>query len=144
MHCTITSEPIDASELASRVRTDADGAVVTFSGIVRDHHQGRAVESLRYETYREMAESKLRLICEEVADRFEVGDIAVVHRVGQLAVGDIAVAIAVAAPHRDPAFRASREIIERLKREVPIWKRERYADGDAEWQEGTPVDLKSR
>ncbi|NIR42944.1 MAG: molybdenum cofactor biosynthesis protein MoaE [Gemmatimonadetes bacterium] len=143
MYCAIITEPIDASELASRVRTDADGAVITFTGVVRNHHEGRPVEALRYETYREMAEGKLRRICEEAAARFEVGDIAVVHRVGQLAIGDIAVAIAVAAPHRDAAYRASREIIERIKREVPIWKRERYADGGEDWQEGTPVDLRS-
>lgn len=142
MHIAITDDAIDASQLAGRVRTDKDGAVLTFTGVVRDHHGGRPVTGLRYETYREMAEAKLRAICEEVAAAFDVGDIAVVHRVGPLEIGDVAVAIAVAAHHRDAAYRASREIIERLKREVPIWKQERYADGYEEWQEGTPVDLR--
>ena len=137
MFCRVTSEPIDPQEAAQRVRSDKDGAVVLFSGVVRNHDQGRPVAGLRYEAYEEMATAALRRICEEVASQFSIGDIAVVHRVGELSVGDVSVAIAVAAPHRDAAYKASREVIERLKREVPIWKRERYADGDEEWLDGT-------
>jgi molybdopterin synthase catalytic subunit len=140
MYCEIVNQPIDVAALERRVRTNADGAVLTFSGVVRDHHEGRDVESLHYEAYGDMALSKLRSICEEVASQCDVTDIAAVHRVGDLEIGDVSVAIAVAAAHRDAAYEASREIIERLKREVPIWKRERYRDGKEEWQEGYPVD----
>lgn len=137
MFCRVTSEPIDPQQAAQRVRSDTDGAVVLFSGVVRSHHQDRPVVGLRYEAYEEMATEVLTRICEEVASQFSIGDIAVVHRVGELSVGDVSVAIAVAAPHRDAAYKASREVIERLKREVPIWKRERYADGDEEWLDST-------
>jgi len=136
MYCVITREPIDAADLMRRVRSDADGAVLLFAGVVRDHHEGRTVEALAYEAYQEMAVEKIESICDEVGARFEVGELAVAHRVGELAVGEISVVIAVAAPHRDAAYKASREIIERLKTEVPIWKRERYSDGSAVWREG--------
>jgi molybdopterin synthase catalytic subunit len=137
MHVLVTAEPIDAVEIMRRVRSDADGAVLLFTGVVRDFDEGRAVEGLRYEAYEAMAGEKLTRICEEVRDLFDVSDIALVHRIGELAVGDVAVAIAVAAPHRDAAYKASREVIERLKQEVPIWKRERYVGGEEEWLRGT-------
>lgn len=136
MHCRITREPIDVARLLARVRTDADGAVLLFTGVVRDNHEGRAVEGLRYEAYEEMARRKLEAICGDVVRTHEVGEIAAEHRVGELAIGEASVAIAVAAPHRDAAYAASREIIERLKRELPIWKRERYVDGREEWLRG--------
>jgi molybdopterin synthase catalytic subunit len=137
MYCVITAAPIDILEMMQHVRRDADGAVLLFSGVVRDHDAGRPVTGLRYEAYVEMATQKLTGICKDVSAQFEIGDIAVVHRIGELAVGEISVAIAVAAPHRDAAFKASREVIERLKQEVPIWKRERYADGEEVWLDGT-------
>jgi molybdopterin synthase catalytic subunit len=136
MHCVVTRDPIDVEDLLRRVRSDADGAVLLFTGVVRDHHEGRAVEALSYEAFEEMAVGKIEKICEDVRSRFEVGDIAVAHRVGDLAIGDVSVAIAVAAPHRDAAYAGSREIIERLKREVPIWKRERYDGGEEAWRGG--------
>ncbi len=136
MYCRITAAPIDAAELVQRVRANEDGAVLLFMGVVRNHHAGRAVVGLTYDAYKEMATEKLEGICEDVSSQFEVGDIAVVHRVGELAIGEVSVAIAVAAPHRDAAYKASRQLIERLKREVPIWKRERYANGGEAWQEG--------
>jgi molybdopterin synthase catalytic subunit len=136
MYCAVTREPIDPTDLLHRVRSDADGAVVLFAGVVRDHHEGRSVEALAYEAYEQMAVEKMELICQEVGARFEVGELAVVHRVGDLRIGDISLVIAVAAPHRDAAYRASREIIERIKTEVPIWKRERYSDGGEVWRDG--------
>lgn len=136
MYFRITRDPIDTADLQRRVRSDADGAILVFSGVVRNHDAGRAVASLQYEAYETMAAEALRKICEEVRGRFEVGDIAVVHRIGELEVGETSVVIAVGAPHRDAAYQASREIIERLKREVPIWKRERYADGEERWLRG--------
>jgi molybdopterin synthase catalytic subunit len=137
MYCVVTADPIDAAELIRRVRCDADGAVVTFAGVVRDNDAGRSVVGLKYEAYEEMAVAALERICDDVRAQFDVSDIAVAHRLGELAVGEVSVATAVAAPHRDSAYKASREIIERLKREVPIWKRERYADGEEAWLEGT-------
>jgi molybdopterin synthase catalytic subunit len=133
---TITREPIDTSGLVRRVHSDADGAVILFTGVVRNHHDGRQVVALRYDAYEAMATDKLRAICEGVAGAYEVTDLAVAHRIGELAIGDISVAIAVSAPHRDAAYKASREVIERLKREVPIWKLERYADGEESWVKG--------
>ncbi|MEE9134061.1 MAG: molybdenum cofactor biosynthesis protein MoaE [Gemmatimonadota bacterium] len=143
MFCLITSDPIDPGDIMSRVRSDADGAIVLFCGVVRDHDAGRPVVGLRYEAHEAMAREKLEQISADVASRFEIGDIAVVHRVGDLSVGEVSVAIAVAAPHRDAAYKASREVIERLKREVPIWKRERYADGDEAWLDGQVPDTAS-
>jgi molybdopterin synthase catalytic subunit len=137
MRCEITADPIDAARLMHSVRSDADGAVLLFCGVVRDHDAGRAVESLRYEAYEEMASDVMERICADVVAKYDVGDVAVSHRVGHLAIGEVSVAIAVAAPHRDAAYQASREIIERLKREVPIWKRERYSDGEERWLEGS-------
>lgn len=136
MHCFVTREPIDAAELMRRVRSDADGAVLVFAGVVRNHHEGRSVEALAYEAYEEMAVEKMEAICRETSANFEVGDVAVAHRVGELAIGEASVVIAIAAPHRDAAYKASREIIERIKTEVPIWKRERYADGAEVWRDG--------
>jgi molybdopterin synthase catalytic subunit len=141
MYCIVTRDPIDTAGLLRRVRSDADGAVLIFAGVVRDHHEGRAVEALAYEVYEEMAVEKIEMICKEVASRFEVGELAVAHRVGELAVGDISVVIAVAAPHRDAAYKASREIIERVKGEVPIWKRERYSDGGEVWRDGAVPEV---
>lgn len=141
MYCEITREPLDLAALLARVRSDSDGALILFAGVVRDHDAGRAVQGLRYEAYEEMARGKLETICREVLAEHEIGDVSVVHRTGDLSVGEASVAIAVAAPHRDAAYRASREIIERLKREVPIWKRERYADGEENWLEGSTPPL---
>ncbi len=137
MYCRIVSEPIsDLSGLIARVRKDSDGAVVLFLGVVRDNADGQSVEGLEYEVYEEMATAVLLKICETVMAEHDVGDIAVVHRVGELAVGEPSVAIVVSAPHRDAAYEGSREVIERLKREVPIWKRERYSDGRKAWVDG--------
>lgn len=137
MYCLVTSAPIDVDDLMRRVRSDTDGAIVVFCGVVRNNDAGRAVVGLTYEAYENMATDKLREICDGVAKQFDVGAIAVAHRVGELDVGEASVGIAVAAPHREAAYRASREVIERLKVEVPIWKQEHYADGGAEWLRGS-------
>ncbi len=136
MYCAVTRDPIDAAALLDRVRRDEDGAILLFTGVVRNHDAGRAVSGLTYEAYESMAVAVLERICKQVREEFEVGDVAVVHRLGELGVGESSVAIAVAAPHRDAAYAASRQVIERLKAEVPIWKRERYADGEESWLEG--------
>ena len=137
MHCRITSHPIDAAALLAEVTTPADGAVLLFWGVVRNQNDGREVNGLEYEAYAEMAEAKLREIVGEAAERWRVGEIAVVHRIGKLNVGEASVGIAVAAPHRGEVYEASRYVIEELKRRVPIWKREHYLDGPSAWLGGT-------
>jgi len=132
----ISPDPLDPAALVSRVRSDADGAVILFVGTVRDHNEGRSVEHLEYEAYAEMAERELAEIADEAVERWKVGDVAVEHRTGLLRIGEASVAIAVASAHRDAAYSASRYIIEELKKRVPIWKREGYTDGRSEWVRG--------
>lgn len=128
----ITTAPLSGDDLVARVETPAAGAVVTFVGLVRDNHAGRAVVALEYEAYPEMAEAELRALSLAVAAEYDLHGIAIRHRVGKLAVGETSVVIAVAAAHRGAAFAACAEALERLKRTVPIWKKEYYADG-ATW-----------
>lgn len=113
----------------------ADGALCLFAGVVRDHNEGRAVRHLEYEAYDDMALAELRAIESEVRRRWPVSDVRIVHRLGRLEIGDVSVAVAVASPHRAQAFEACRHAIDTLKRTVPIWKKEFYADGSL-WLEG--------
>jgi molybdopterin synthase catalytic subunit len=107
------------------------GAVVVFTGVVRNHDGGQSVSALEYQSHPD-AERFLRTVCEEVAASTGL-PVAAVHRVGSLTVGDLAVVAAVAAPHRAEAFAACAELVERIKHEVPIWKRQNFADGASEW-----------
>ena len=139
----VTSEPLDAPALRDLVARDASGAVVIFEGVVRDHHEGRAVERLEYEAYREMAEREMARVVEEVRREAEAAGrplhgVAVHHRVGMLAVGEVAIVAAVAAAHRGEAFLAAERLVDRVKERAPIWKRE-WGPGGALWQPGTPV-----
>ncbi|MGI9182740.1 MAG: molybdenum cofactor biosynthesis protein MoaE [Longimicrobiaceae bacterium] len=134
--CRVTRDPLDAAAILREVATPSDGAVLLFWGIVRDQNEGREVDHLEYHAYAEMAEAELSRIVEEAAARWATGEIAVVHRLGRLEVGEASVAIAVAAPHRAETYEASRYIIEELKRRVPIWKKEGYTDGAGEWLAG--------
>lgn len=127
----VVDEPLDPRACEDAVRTDADGAVVTFTGVVRDHHDGRGVTALRYEAHPRAAE-----FLEQVCARHRREDVRVAaqHRVGQLGVGDLAVVVAVASPHRAEAFTVCATVIDEIKQQVPIWKFETYADGAAGWQ----------
>ena len=116
----------------SLLRTEA-GAYASFEGWVRNHNDGRAALGLRYEAYAALAEAEGAKIVAEALARFEIADAACVHRVGDLDVGDLAVWVGVSAAHRDAAFSACRWIIDEVKSRVPIWKHERYAEGDATW-----------
>ncbi|HZH43931.1 MAG TPA: molybdenum cofactor biosynthesis protein MoaE [Lysobacter sp.] len=123
----------DVAPLRERLlRADA-GAYASFEGWVRDHHGGRAVRGLHYEAYRPLAESEGEAILDEARARFAIAEAACVHRLGELAVGELAVWVGVSAAHRDAAFSACRWIIDEVKARVPIWKHERYADGGAVW-----------
>jgi molybdopterin synthase catalytic subunit len=128
----LTESPLDLPALVAEVAADDRGGIASFLGTVRDHHQGRAVQALEYSAYAPMAEAECARILDETERRWPVR-VALRHRVGLLEIGDAAVAIAVAGAHRDEAFAACRYVIEEVKRRVPIWKRERYADGSVEW-----------
>jgi molybdopterin synthase catalytic subunit len=136
MSTGITTETIDACELLSKVGEAIDGAALLFLGTVRNSNEGRAVTGIRYEAYQEMAEPVLKEIVNEARARVADARIAAVHRIGELQVGDISVAIAVATPHRAEAFEAARYIIEEIKKRLPVWKHEAYVEGDAAWLEG--------
>ncbi|HVF34651.1 MAG TPA: molybdenum cofactor biosynthesis protein MoaE [Candidatus Saccharimonadia bacterium] len=124
---------IDASALRARLAHDGAGGVVVFEGVVRDHSDGRAVRGLAYQAYAVLASSEGNRIIAEARSRHEVAALVCVHRVGELAVGDVAVFVGASAAHRGAAFDAVRYVIDEVKRRGPIWKKERYADGDSEW-----------
>ncbi len=125
----IQSEPIDAREVEALVANPGAGAIATFSGVVRDHGRGRTVSRLEYEAYPAAAELVLAQIGDEIQERWQTDKVAIVHRIGDLPVGEISVVISVASAHRDAAFEACRYAIERIKEIVPIWKKEHYDDG---------------
>jgi len=115
------------------VKRPTDGAVVTFDGIVRNNFDGRSVRYLEYEAYAAMAEKKLAAIGAEVRQKFAIGEIAMMHRIGRLEIGESSIVIAVAAPHRHAAFEACAYAMDRVKAEVPVWKKESFADGADHW-----------
>lgn len=129
----VTTEPLNVQEVTDLVKRPTDGAVVTFDGIVRNHFEGRTVRCLEYEAYTEMAENKMARIGAEVRRKFPVGEIAMVHRIGRLQIGESSIVIAVAAPHRHAAFEACAYAMDRVKEEVPVWKKEFFADGNEHW-----------
>lgn len=131
----LTREPIAITELKESVLAPSDGALVVFEGAVRDNTKGRATKYLEYECYEAMAVKMMAEIGTAIADSHEIGRIAMVHRLGRMNVGETSVAIVVAAPHRKPAFEAALEGINRLKKVVPIWKKEFFVDGEV-WVEG--------
>jgi molybdopterin synthase catalytic subunit len=129
----LTREPIDSAALTASVFRPGCGGVVLFLGTVRDLTGDVRTEFLEYEAYAPMAEAKMAEIEADVRARWPVGDVAIVHRLGRLEIGDIAVAVAVSCPHRAQAFDACRHAIDRVKELVPIWKKENAPDGRADW-----------
>ncbi|MDH6282067.1 molybdenum cofactor biosynthesis protein MoaE [Prescottella agglutinans] len=127
----ISAEPLDPAAVDAAVSGPEHGAVVVFTGVVRDHDGGRSVSALEYQAHPD-AERFLRQCCEQVSEQTGL-PVAAVHRVGQLTIGDLALVAAVAAPHRAEAFAACAELVERIKAEVPIWKRQRFTTGVSEW-----------
>jgi molybdopterin synthase catalytic subunit len=130
---SLVSDPIDISSLAARLHDPAAGAVVTFDGRVRNHNAGQAVSHLEYQAYPALAISTGQRILEEEAARHGILAAQAVHRTGPLEIGEAAVWVGVASAHRGAAFDAARTIMERLKYELPVWKKETYADGRTEW-----------
>lgn len=131
----LTREPIDTRSLSRQILRGEDGALVNFEGVVRNNTKGRPTRFLDYECYEPMALRVMINIGEEIAQRHAIGRIAMVHRLGRMDVGETSVAVLVTAPHRKPAFEAALEGINRLKKLVPIWKKEHFADGEV-WVEG--------
>ena len=128
----LSEHPLDAARVIASVQDPERGGVATFLGVVRSQHAGRAVLRLDYSAYGEMAEAECARVVGEAEARWPA-KVALQHRLGTLEVGDVAVVVAAAGAHREEAFAACRHVIEELKRRVPIWKREHYADGTVEW-----------
>ena len=147
----LTRKKIESQNIAHTLQRAEDGGVVVFEGVVRNNTKGRATEYLEYECYEAMALEQMARIGREIAAQFAVGHIGFVHRLGRLLIGEASVLIVATAPHRGPAFAAALEGINRLKKEVPIWKKEFFADGavwvDGEWDErllaGSHVEISS-
>src|SRR6202789_3316397 len=135
MRVEITDAVIPVAEIVEETKAAADGAVGVFDGIVRDNTRGRKTLHLDYEAYREMALSQMQGVAAEAVTRFGVRDVAVVHRLGRLVVGETSVLVVVASAHRGAAFDACRWLIDTLKKRVPIWKKEQFGDG-AVWADG--------
>ncbi len=133
----IVREPIDSKAVVERLKRPADGATVIFDGVVRDNTRGRCTLYLDYEAYEAMAMKQMEGLAMEARVRFAVRGVSIVHRLGRLEIGETSVLIAVAAAHRGAAFEACRWIIDRLKKTVPIWKKEYFEDG-AVWADGEP------
>jgi molybdopterin synthase catalytic subunit len=128
----ITDQPIVPGEHLADFDPSC-GAVVSFFGVVRNENRGRDVTGIVYECYADMAERVSAMICDEVKASHEVESIRVLHRTGEVSAGEISLLVIVTAPHRAEAFAASERVVDALKRRVPIWKKERYADGTEAW-----------
>ncbi|MHB2020860.1 MAG: molybdenum cofactor biosynthesis protein MoaE [Candidatus Xenobia bacterium] len=132
---TLTEDVISVDALLGAVQAPECGGIALFLGTVRNHHAGRRVEYLEYEAYPSLAQKQMLTIAEAAVSSYEVSRVAVAHRIGRLKIGEVSVAVAVAAAHRAPAFAACRAVIDALKETVPIWKRE-HGDGGEMWIEG--------
>lgn len=130
----LTAEPIDYTAVTESVRDHAAGAVVLFLGTVREFTHGRQTTLLRYDAYPEMALRSMQELADEAQRRFSIVRVAMVHRTGELKLGEISVAIAVSSPHRAQALLAGQWLIDTLKQRVPVWKKEHFANGQEEWQ----------
>jgi len=133
----LVRQPIVIEPLVAAAARPDCGAVATFLGTTRDHHEGRRVVRLAYEAYEPMALDALVAIEREATQRFQIASCRIVHRLGEVALSEASVAVVVAAAHRGPAFDACRWAMDELKRTVPIWKKESYAEGGEGWVEGT-------
>jgi molybdopterin synthase catalytic subunit len=133
----LTRDPIEAERVVAAIKQGEDGAVVVFDGIVRNNTRGRKTLHLDYEAYEEMAEKQMRELSTEACARFEIRQVTMIHRLGRVQIGESSVLIVVASAHRAQAFEACRWLIDTLKKQVPIWKKETFADGVV-WADGEP------
>jgi len=134
----IESEPLDLAALRGEVLDASCGAIVNFEGLVRNHNEGREVTSLEYDAHPTLALKEGQRVMEEGLKKFNVTKVVASHRVGHLAIGDIAVAVYVSSSHRRDAFAACRWLIDEIKTRVPVWKREHFTDGTPEWLDVCP------
>jgi molybdopterin converting factor subunit 1 len=137
IHAEIIREAIDTQQVLASLKRDDDGAAVVFEGVVRNQTRGRKTLYLDYEAYEEMALQQMEALAEQSLTQFQIRDVAVVHRLGRLEIGETSVLVVVASAHRAAAFDACRWLIDTLKRTVPIWKKEYFEDG-AVWADGEP------
>lgn len=131
--------PIDVAGLVAAATRPDCGALAVFLGATRDRHEGRRVTGLAYEAYESMALTALEALERGAVGRFIIASCGIVHRLGEVPIQEVSVAVVVAAPHRGPAFDACRWAMDELKRSAPIWKQERFEDGGAAWVEGSPL-----
>lgn len=142
-HASIVRTPIETSRILANIKRGEDGAAVVFEGIVRNQTRGRKTLYLDYEAYEEMALQQMERLAEQALKDFQIRDVAIVHRLGRLEIGETSVLIVVASAHRAAAFEACRWLIDTLKRTVPIWKKEYFEDG-AVWADGEPFPAEIR
>ena len=133
----VTADPLSVDEALAAVADPGAGGTCVFMGTVRDHSEAGDVTGLRYEAWEELAVRRLQELADELADRWPLKKVAILHRTGDLSVGEASVVIACSAPHRADAFEACRHGIERLKEDVPIWKKEELTSGEAHWVMGS-------
>ncbi|HVJ39194.1 MAG TPA: molybdenum cofactor biosynthesis protein MoaE [Stenotrophomonas sp.] len=138
MDFSLHETALDIAALRAPLAHAQAGAYASFEGWVRDHHGGRSVTGLHYEAYAALAQAEGEKVLAEARARFDIIDLRCAHRTGDLAIGDLAVWVGVTAAHRDAAFAACRHVIDEIKTRVPIWKHERYAEGDATWLHPQP------
>lgn len=136
-YCAIVREPIDTKRILEKLKQPEDGSALVFEGVVRDHTRGRKTLYLDYEAYEEMALKQMKELAGRACTQFQIRDVAMVHRLGRLQIGETSVLIVVASAHRAAAFEACRWLIDTLKQTVPIWKKEYFEDG-AVWAAGEP------
>lgn len=136
-YASIVRDPIDTQSIIASLKRGEDGAAVVFEGVVRNQTRGRKTLYLEYEAYKQMALQQMEALAAQALEQFQVRDVALVHRLGRLEIGETSVVIVVASPHRAAAFDACRWLIDTLKRTVPIWKKEHFEDG-AVWADGEP------
>jgi molybdopterin synthase catalytic subunit len=134
---SVTTDPIDTAAVLAAVQSPAHGATILFVGTVREVNDGKPVQGMDYTAYVAMAEKEMNAIAAEAVQKFSGSAVVIVHRIGELAIGEASVAVATGHGHRDAAYGASRYAIEELKKRVPIWKREHYTDGTREWIDPT-------
>jgi molybdopterin synthase catalytic subunit len=137
---SILNSEIDPASLINEVSSPQYGAISLFVGTVREVNEGRSVSAIEYSAYKSMASAELERILDEAEVQFGVSALVVEHRIGLLALGDVSIAIAAAHPHRAPALDCTRFVIEEIKKRVPIWKKEHYADGTREWVDPTRAE----
>jgi MoaE-MoaD fusion protein len=141
LHCAIVYEPIDTRSAVEKIKHPEDGGIVVFDGMVRNNTHGRRTLHLEYEAYEEMALKQMEELAGQALIQFQVRDVAVIHRLGRLEIGETSILVIVASAHRAAAFDACRWLIDTLKRTVPIWKKEHFEDG-AVWASGEPFPAK--